>query len=101
MKKAKEKFAKKVEKEYLHQYENFLKEVRTETFQSFPKKSQGIIECVNDSIDFFPRGEQEWEQAPHSFSKVLRCYLWKLTSCIAYEILNGKYFEAPGYTKKF
>jgi len=94
MKKQNKKVTNMFERDYLRQYQNFLREVRVETFHSFPKEYKGIIECVNDSIDFFPKGDQEWDQAIHSLSGILRCYLWKLTNWIAYEILNGKYFEA-------
>lgn len=79
---------------YIKKYENWLKEVREETFKIFPAKAEVLMLPISDSIEFYPRGKIEWDQSPHSFLGILRNYLWKLTNWISYEILSGKYFEA-------
>jgi hypothetical protein len=80
--------------DWVQEYEEYLKEVRKETFSSCPKEYKAIMECIHDAIDLYSRGKEEWEQAPHSFSGILRNYLFKLNCWISYEIISGKYFEA-------
>lgn len=81
-------------KEYIKKYEELLKDVQKETFEIFSQKAETLMLPISDSIEFYPRGEIEWSQAPHSFLGILGCHLWKLTNWISYEILNGKYCEA-------
>lgn len=93
MKPSKKKLFQKWES-YFQKYTKWLKEVREEAFNIFPSKSEAIILPISDSIEFYPHGKIEWEQAPHSFLGILRNFLWKITNWISFEILVGKYFEA-------
>ncbi|TDA37645.1 MAG: hypothetical protein DSO07_12350 [Thermoproteota archaeon] len=79
---------------YIKIYENYLKEVREETYKKFPEETAIIIEIINNWIDIIPRKEEDYEDYIHSFQGVLLFYLWKISNWIGYEILNGKYFEA-------
>jgi len=84
---------------YFREYEKFLKEVRQEILDSYPKESDSLLAPIADSIEFYSREEKEWQQTPHSLVLILKNYLWKLTNWISYEILHGKYFEAMRDTR--
>ena len=78
---------------YIETYQNYLSEVRKETYQNFPEETNMIIEFINSWIDIIPVKEG-WEEHAHSLQGVLLFHLWKILNWIGYEILSGKYFEA-------
>jgi hypothetical protein len=46
---------------YIKIYENYLKEVREETYKKFPEETAILIEIINNWIDIIPRKEEDWE----------------------------------------
>ncbi len=78
---------------YVKEYENYLREVREETYRKFPEETGILIGFIDNWIDIIPVKEK-WEEYIHSLLGVLLFHLWKMSNWIGYEILNGKYFEA-------